>query len=257
MVEPFFIRFTGYFTQYTTLKKRKFMAVMRRWILGILAGLLPFLGMAQNIEDRSVGDYDQIRIFGKLSVEMVPGVQNKIHIESRNVRLDKIETKVEEGELKIKMTSSLLKSERPDVLLRVTYNDLKGITTLGDAEVRFDKPVVQDVFAIKATSGSYIRLSIDAQELDLQAYQGGQVHIDGQADSLVALVNTGGILSGTGLVCQKVNIKLNTGGNGELTVQKELEANVNTGSDFSYFGHPEATDIQTAFGGSVSAWDKE
>ena len=233
------------------------MVVIRRWILGILAVVLPVLGMAQNIEDRTVAEYDQIRIFGKLSVEMVPGTQNKVHIESQNVRLDKIETKVEEGALKIKMTSSLLKRERPDVLLRITYDGLEGITTLGDAEVRFEKPVVQDIFAIKATSGSYIRLSVDAQELDLNAYQGGQVQVDGQVDSLVALVNMGGILSGTELVCQKVDIKLNTGGKAELTVQKELEANVNTGSDFSYFGRPEATDIQTALGGSVSAWDKK
>jgi hypothetical protein len=81
--------------------------------------------------------------------------------------------------------------------------------------------------------------------------------VEGETDTLEGYANTGGILTGTDLICQKADIKMNTGGKGEITVKNELEANINTGSDFSYFGTPEVKDVSTALGGSVSAWDEE
>jgi hypothetical protein len=219
--------------------------------------MIPWVSYSQDIEDRKVEEFDQIRIFGKLKVLMVPGTENNVHIESKNVNLDEIDTEVEEKELKIKMTSKLLKSERPDVFIRVTYNNLKGITALADAEVEFDKPIVQDSFRIKAASGTNVTLTLDTRLLEIRASQGGKVLVEGETDTLEGNANTGGILTGTDLVCQKADIKMNTGGKGEITVKKELEAKINTGSDFSYFGTPEVKDVNTALGGNVSAWDEE
>lgn len=233
------------------------MNVLKKWVIGIFVLMIPWVSYSQDIEDRKVKEFDQIRIFGKLKVLMVPGTENNVHIESKNVNLDKIDTEVEEKELKIKMTSKLLKSERPDVFIRVTYNNLKGITALADAEVEFDKPIVQDSFRIKATSGTNVTLTLDTRLLEIRASQGGKVLVEGKTDTLEGYANTGGILTGTDLVCQKADIKMNTGGKGEITVKNELEANINTGSDFSYFGTPEVKDVSTALGGNVSAWDEE
>lgn len=233
------------------------MELMKKWMIGILTLMIPLMSYSQAIKDEDVKDYDNVRIFGKMTVVMVPGTENKVHVESEDVNLDQIKINVEEKELKIKMTEKLLQSKRPDVFVRITFNDLKGITALGDADVEFEKPIVQDSFMVKSVSGSNIALSIDTKKLDLDASQGGKVEIDGEADELEARVNTGAILTGTDLNCQKVDIKLHTGGKGELTVKKELKANVNTGSDFSYFGTPEKKDVKTVLGGNVSAWDEE
>jgi len=233
------------------------MKVLKKWVIGILVLMIPWVSYSQDIEDRKVEEFNEIRVFGKLKVLMVPGTENNVHIESKNVNLDEIDTEVEEKELKIKMTSKLLKSERPDVFIRVTYNNLKGITALADAEVEFDKPIVQDSFRIKATSGTNVTLTLDTRFLEIRAYQGGKVLVEGETDTLEGYANTGGILTGTDLICQKADIKMNTGGKGEITVKKELEAKINTGSDFSYFGTPEVKDVSTALGGNVSAWDEE
>jgi hypothetical protein len=233
------------------------MKAIKKWVIGIFVLLIPLGLYSQDIEDRKVKEFDQIRIFGKLKVLMVPGTENNVHIESKNVNLDKIDTEIEEKELKIKMTSKLLKSERPDVFVRVSYNNLKGITALADAEVEFDKPIVQDSFMIKATSGTNVTLTLDTRVLEIRVSQGGKVLVEGETDTLEGYANTGGILTGTDLICQKADIKMNTGGKGEITVKNELEANINTGSDFSYFGTPEVKDVSTALGGSVSAWDEE
>lgn len=233
------------------------MDLMKSWMLGIFILMLPLALSAQNIQEKEVEDFDQIRVFGKVTVLMVPGTENKVHIESKEVSLDKITTEVEDDELNIKMTSKLLKKKRPDVFVRVTFKGLKGITTLADAKVEFEKPIIQKTLNIKATSGSYLILSLNTKELDLRAYEGATVEVEGKTEALVAKVNTGGLLTGTDLVCQKAEIKLNAGGKGELTVEKELKANVNTGSDFSYYGTPEKKEVKTILGGTVSAWDEE
>jgi hypothetical protein len=231
------------------------MFMIKRLFLGTMLLVVPVLLHAQEIADRKFDDFDEIRIFGNFSVVMEPGTENNVHIESKDVSLDEIETELEGKELKIKMTSKLFKD--PDVFIRVTYQSLESITTLADAEVEFKKPIVQDVFNIKATSGSHIMLEANCKNIEVKAYQGGQVQIKGKTEQFDGYINTGGILSGTDLVCKKVNVKLNTGGKGELTVKEELEARVNTGSDFSYYGTPESKKVSTSLGGNISAWDEE
>ena len=215
---------------------------------------LPLPIEGQEIADRKVGDFEQVRIFGKMTVQMVPGTEPNVHIEARNVSLEKIKTSVDDGKLKVRLTKIFSDAE---VYVKITHTQLKGIEALADADVLFDKPLVAPRFAIESTMGSDVELVIDADYLDLKAYQGGQVLVKGSADTLEAYVNTGGILSGTDLVCQRADVRMNTGGKGELTVEKELKATINTGSDFSYFGTPATTNISTSLGGTVSAWDEE
>lgn len=225
------------------------------WIVALLIMMVPLLAPGQEIADRKPGEYERVRVFGKMNVRMIPGTEPNVHIEAKGVSLEKIKTSIDDGELKVKL-SKLFASDA-EVYVEITHGELKGIEALGDADVVFDKPVIAPRFDIQSTMGSIVELAIETQHLDLKAYQGGQVQVKGSTDSLDAFVNTGGILSGTDLVCQRVGIRMNTGGKGEVTVEKELEATVNTGSDFSYFGRPASTDIRTSFGGTVSAWDED
>ena len=231
------------------------MRLDRRWILGLFVIFVPLLVQGQEIVDRKPGEFERVRVFGKMEVRMIPGTEPNVHIEARGVSLEKIKTSIDDGELKVRL-SKLFASDA-EVYVEITHGELKGVEALGDAEVIFDKPVIAPRFDIQSTMGSNVELVVETQHLDLKAYQGGQVLLKGSTDSLDAYVNTGGILSGTDLVCQRVDIRLNTGGKGEVTVEKELEASVNTGSDFSYYGKPPSTDISTSFGGTVSAWDEE
>jgi len=226
----------------------------RRWLVGLLFMLLPWMAHGQEIADRQVKEFDKVRIFGNLVVRMIPGTEPLVHIEARGISLEKVKTSVKDGELKVKV-SRLFKD--PEVYVEITHQELKGIETLADAEVTFAKPLVNRRFNIQSTMGSVVELVLETGHLDLKAYQGGQVQIKGSTDVLDAYVNTGGILAGTDFECKRVDVRMNTGGKGELTVLEKLEASINTGSDFSYYGTPSDTDVSTSLGGTVSAWDEE
>lgn len=230
------------------------MRLNRSWMMVVVMMLLPWMAQGQEISDRQVDEFNKLRVFGKMMVRMVPGDDPKVHIEARDISLEKVKTSVEDGELQVKI-SRLFKDH--EVYVEITHGELESVEALADAEIVFDKPVVTRLFTIQSTMGSMVELAVDARHLELKAYQGGQVLIKGTTDLLEGYVNTGGILSGTELECKQVDIRLNTGGKGELTVREKLEAAVNTGADFSYYGTPSDTDIKTSLGGSVSAWDQE
>lgn len=210
---------------------------------------------AQESVERSLSDFEKLRISGKIDAKLVPGDENKIYLESEEIDLEKISTEIENGKLTVKMLSKLFKN--PSAVARITYTSLTTIEALADANVSFDKPLKQDTLNIEASSGAKVTLDIESKMLNIKNFQGGQTLIKGKTDKLHAFINTGGILSATDLECEEANMRLNTAGKAEITVKSKLTAKVNTKADLSYFGKPEIKDVSSSLGGTISAWDEE
>ena len=223
--------------------------------LMLLLLIAPLSLLSQSYQEREVEPFTQLRIFGNIHAILVTGDKPKVMIESTNTDPDNVHTKVKEGELTVRLRKNLFKDEK--VIVKIAFQELNALTTLADAEVDIETPIIRPVFYLKATSGSHVKMTIESEKLDIEAYQGGQGEIKGKTDTLNAYVNTGGILSATDLTVQKADIKMNTGGKGEITVQQSLNARINTGADFSYYGIPENKKVETSLGGSVSALDEK
>jgi len=230
--------------------------MLRKHIIFLILILLPFYITAQGFQEREVEPYSEIKIFGNIKASLILGEEPKVRIKTEGIDPDVVKTKSEEGELQVRVRKGLFKKSKK-VFVEIYFQDLDAITTLADADVTVEKPIIQPVFELKATSGSHVKMAIESENLEIRAYQGGQGEIKGKTDTLNAYVNTGGILSATDLIVKKAKIKMNTGGKGEITVKKKLKARINTGADFSYFGEPDIKDINTSFGGTISAWDEE
>lgn len=226
----------------------------KKFLLFILI-LIPFYTTAQGIEERIVEDYSKLKIFGNVKASLVVGDEPKVVIETEGIDPDIIKTEVKDNELQVRVRKGLFK-EGKKVFVKIHFQDLDKLTTSADADVSIEKPIIQPVFKLKARSGSHVKMAIESEKLEVKAYQGGQGQIKGETDTLDAYVNTGGILSATDLIVKKADVKMNTGGKGEITVKENLKARINTGADFSYFGKPEIKDANTSLGGTISAWDE-
>ena len=229
--------------------------MLKKKLILLVFILLPFYLAAQGFQEREVKPYSELKIFGNIKASLIIG-EPKVRIETKGIDPDIVKTDVEEEELQVRVRKGLFKEDKK-VFVEIYFQDLDALTTLADADVEFEKPIIQPVFKLKATSGSHVKMAIESENLEIKAYQGGQGEIKGEADTLNAYVNTGGILSATDLIVKRANIKMNTGGKGEITVKEKIKARINTGADFSYFGKPDIKDINTSLGGSVSAWDEE
>lgn len=231
------------------------MIKLKPFTLILLLLFAPLSLLSQSYQEREVEPFTQLRIFGNIHAILVPGDEPKVMIESTSTDPDNVHTKVEEDELRIRLRKNLFKDEK--VIVKIAFQELNSLTTLADAEVDVEEPIIRPFFYLKATSGSHVKMTIETEKLDVEAYQGGQGEINGKTDSLNAYVNTGGILSATDLTVQNADIKMNTGGKGEITVQQSLKARINTGANFSYYGKPKNKIVDTSLGGSVSALDEK
>ena len=199
--------------------------------------------------------FNKIKIFGSLEVQAKEGKQAHIKFISDKIPLSEVDFSIEDSTLSIKLTAKLFKDEK--MYAELVYPALEEITLNASAKMEIDGMIVQPVFVATVSSGSELRFKCNVDHIELNAYQGAQIVTKGEAKEVNAFANTGGIISATELIAKKADVKFNTGGRGELTVENELKARVTIGSHFSYFGSPEKQDIKSSLGGNISAWDAE
>lgn len=212
------------------------------------------IAYSQNTETRAITEFKKIDVWGNIKIDLQKSDSNSIYIDANSVPLDEIITEIKNDVLKIKMRSNLFK----DVVIniKINYKEIVDIKANASAELRFSDKIVAEKFIVESIGGARVVLDVELKNCDLTAYQGGQIDIRGKADFASIFANSGGIMSGTHLITDEANIKLNTGGKCEITVNKKLVARVNTKSSLSYFGKPEIEEIKTSFGASISKWDE-
>lgn len=212
--------------------------------------------MAQNKEQRKIDSFDKLDVFGNISVVMIQGDEESIDIQVMNVELSDIKTEVKDRLLKINMTSNLF-NENAKVKIILTYKEIREIYSNASADIIVKDFIKGDKLFLEATSGGRIKLKVDLNAIELKAFQGAHIDIAGKTKLQESYVNTGGVLSGSNFESDEVFIKMNTGGEAEIIVNKMLDAKVNTGASLNYFGKPEKEDIKTTLGGKINAWDKD
>jgi hypothetical protein len=216
--------------------------------------LCSFVGYSQNTETRSIAEFKKIDVWGNIRIDLQKSDSNSIYIDANSVPLDEIITEIKNDVLKIKMRSNLFK----DVVIniKINYKEIVDIKANASAELIFLNKIVAEKLTVESIGGARVVLDVELKKSDLTAYQGGQVDIKGKSVFASVFANSGGILSATNLITDEANIKLNTGGKCEITVNKKLVARVNTKSSLSYFGKPEIEEIKTSLGANVSKWDE-
>jgi len=211
-------------------------------------------GYSQNTETRNINDFTKIDVWGNIKIELQKTDNTSIYIDAGSVPLDEIITEVKKNVLKIKMRSNLFK----DVVIniKISYKEISDIKANASAELKFINKIFVEKLSIESIGGARVFLDAESKSSNLTAYQGGQIDIKGKTDFAAIFANSGGIMSATNYITEEANIKLNTGGKCEITVNRKLVAKVNTKSSLSYFGKPEIEEIKTSLGASISKWDE-
>lgn len=225
-------------------------------VITVFLILFVFSASAQKKEKRIIESFDKLNVYGNIEVKMVLSDTESVDIFTTNVDPSEVETVIEDKLLKIKMKSNLFDDDvKVKIILR--YKEIREITANAAADVIVDNVIKGDKLFATATSGGRIKMKVELNAIDLKSYQGSHIDISGKTILQESFVNTGGVLAGPDFSSDEVFIKMNTGGKAEITVNKSLEANVNTGASLNYFGTPEKENIKTTLGGKINAWDKK
>jgi hypothetical protein len=231
---------------------RKLLSLL--FILWILGGVS--VGFAQNNTETS--PFEEVRIFGCLSVELSQDDKESVIIENINGRINKEDIKISVSgkTLKVSLRYEGLFSENnceySYAHIKISYKVLQEIQTGGGADVKISSPIQGKKFVAEAYTGSSLKLQVEVEQIWLEAKTGADLNISGKAESQDSVVNTGGTLRAYNLICKDVSIRANTGGTARISVTSFLEASASMGGDISFKGTPERQEISTSFGGDVN-----
>ena len=216
------------------------------YTLGLL--LLPLVMFSQRIIDTEVGEFNKIKVFDLIEVNLIQSDENKIMIKGWNV--DDIKWTNKNGVLKLRMQLDK-KFQGEDTMIEVYYANLDVIDGNEGAQITCNEMVKKTRIELRAQEGAAIRIGMDVDYADIRAVTGGIVQAAGLAKNQTVVISTGGIFEGRELRTATTDIKISAGGEADVFASELVDVNVKAGGDVYVYGNPQTVHKKTFVGGRV------
>ncbi len=212
----------------------------------IIALLVAQLAVAQT--EKELGDFDSVKVFDRINIELIPASENKIEI--KGSRHEEVEVVNKNGELKIRMPlKKLLDGE--DITAKLYFKNLESIDGSEGSFIICSEIFKQTSLEITAKEGAEIKLELDVEKAKIKSVTGGIVKISGQATNQEASLGTGGILEAQNLETSQTTVSITTGGEADVRATELVDAKVRAGGTITVFGSPKQINKKTVLGGSI------
>ncbi|MEZ0007433.1 hypothetical protein ABH942_002814 [Flavobacterium sp. 28YEA47A] len=212
--------------------------------------MLSQVNFAQEKLTKNLGDFDQVKVFDRISVQLVPANENKIEITGN--RRDDVEIVNKNGELKVRMKlKKLLKGE--DITAIIYFkNEIETIEASEGSYVSSEKTFKAIDFHVNSKEGAEIKINLDVKKLDVKATSGGIVRLKGNANSQDIVINSGGIVDAKDLETSQTSVAVNAGGEADVRASELVDAKTRAGGDITIYGSPKKINKKTFAGGNIT-----
>jgi len=217
--------------------------------LALLLILFSVTLFAQEPITTRLGDFNTVKVFNGLSVELQKSSSSKIEISGSQA--EDVSVINSDGILKIrlKFPESFIAE---DVMIVLYFaNDIAVLDANEGASIISDEAIKQQQLEVKTQEGAKIKLEIDTKYLTVKSVSGGIISLAGITESQTVEATTGGIYSAYGLQSKKANVTSASGANVEVKASELLDANVRFGGSIYYKGTPEILKTKIMIGGTI------
>jgi len=212
--------------------------------------MLTQINFAQEKLTKNLGDFDAVRVFDRISVQLVPANENKIEITGD--RRDDVEIVNKNGDLKIRMKlKKLLKGEDITAILYFK-NEIETIEASEGSYVSSEATFKAIDFSVNVKEGAEIKINLDAQKLAVKATSGGIVKLKGSANNQDIVINSGGIVDAKDLETSQTTVAINAGGEADVKASELVDAKTRAGGDITIYGSPKKINKKTFAGGNIT-----
>ncbi|QBA63403.1 head GIN domain-containing protein [Muriicola soli] len=210
--------------------------------------LITTVSFAQRIIDREVGEFNEIKVYDLIEVNLIKSNENRILIKGEHV--DDIKFVNKDGVLKLRMQLER-KFQGEDTLIEVYYTDIDIIDGNEGAKIVCNETVEKDKITLKAQEGAQITVGLEVNHVDVRAVTGGIVEASGLATNQFIVITTGGIFEGRELKTSNSSVKIRAGGEASLSATEDVDINVTAGGDVYVYGNPKNVNKNTVAGGRI------
>ncbi len=217
-------------------------------IITVCLMLLTVTAFSQRIIDKQVGNFNEVKVFDLIEVNLIHSDENKVLIKGKNV--DDIQIVNNNGKLKIRMQLDKIFTGE-DTFVEVYYTSLDVIDGNEGAKITSNEQIKQNTIELRTQEGSKIKVGLDVAYAKIRAVTGGIVEASGLAKSQEVVINTGGIFEGRSLKTENSKIKISAGGESEIYATESVDINIRAGGDVDVYGNPKEVNKNTFAGGRV------
>lgn len=214
----------------------------------LLLSLILSGGMISAQNMKNLGDFDELKVFDRITVTLIPSDENKISISGQ--KSGDVEVVNTNGQLKIRMSiGRLLDGE--NVEAKLYFKKLNSVDASEGSQISCDQFIKQTAMEITVKEGAEITLGLEVGKAEVKAVTGGIVNLSGTSNTLEAKLGTGGILNAKDFVTTQTDISINAGGEAKVNASELVDANVKAGGNVTIYGHPKQIEKKTTLGGTI------
>lgn len=206
--------------------------------------------MAQtNQETRSLEVFNAVKVSNSIEAELVKGDKHEIEISASGLDLERIETKIANRTLEVRVSGSNFGGT--SVKVKITYAEIDEVTANTSSKIFVKDIMDAKEVKISASTASYIEAEVNTQNLLLYAATNSKIFIDGTARHLDIKAYTNSEINGENLETDVAQVKVNTAGNAKFTVNESIKGSAATAGRVHYQGDPKLVDVKTNTGGAI------
>lgn len=200
-------------------------------------------------ESQMLSEFEEVKVFSGLTVELMPSDQNKIEIEGNMSKEVMISQKKGALRLRLQVKNYF---KRNNVNIKVYYtNPLLAVEANENSQITFGAKLKQDEILLKAQEGSTIFCEGMFTQLTVRSSAGSDITLSGETVNQEVVVNTGGYVNGKEMKSKYTLINVNAGGKSIINASEEVDIKVRAGGRVSIYGNPKRMKQNTFIGGII------
>lgn len=228
------------------------------WILLLLpflsfAGTRTIFGSANlplpDTEDRQVSGFHSISSGGSFDVFVKLGNTESLRLEGDNDLFSKIETKVENGDLKIRYKAGVrISGWNKKVSVYVTARSLRSLNVSGSGDMEITGTIKGDKLDTRVSGSGSITLAASVNTFNSSVSGSGEIKAKGSAKNASIQISGSGEFEGKGMQTDKADIKVSGSGSVTIHANTLLNAVVSGSGDIYYSGNPRVNQAKSGSG---------
>tara|TARA_R100000306_G_scaffold1446_4_gene4056 strand:- start:9918 stop:10592 length:675 start_codon:yes stop_codon:yes gene_type:complete len=218
----------------------------------LLIAFITFSAFSQRMVEKNIGDFDELKVFDLIEVNLIPSEENKVVIKGENTESVKIIN--DNGKLKIRMQLDE-RFNGEETFVEVHYTEIDIIDANEGAIIVANEAISQNKIELRSQEGAKIRVGLKVNYVEMKAVTGGIIEASGLAKSQDITIRTGGIIEAMDLQTQDTNLKLFAAGEAEINASEKATIKVTAGGDVTVYGNPKEVKKKSFAGGTIRIVD--
>jgi len=224
---------------------------MKRLIFCLVAFTLSFTHTS-SAQSKSVSNFSKLKTSGSVKVDLVHSSENKVDYKMISGSEDDLKIAVDGSTLVVKIKNKLLRmGKEAKAKVTVYYTDLDEISTSAGSSVYSEEVINSTRLDLNASSGSSLKVRMDANRSDVDASSGATINVKGTCANGSFDASSGSSIHASNLECDTVDADASSGATIKVHANKSISADASSGGSIKYSGNPSSKDIDASISGSI------